>query len=201
MSESMGLLPPELATQSQGPARRRSRLRRLANDTFWAQRARLLGRATDSDSSCLFCKFDDGALNKIIFENRFCYVRLDNFPSTEGHVEVVPKRHLESYFGLSKLEARDTHALLLKARNYLVDEYGPDGFTIGVNDGRAAGRTIDHLHIHLIPRRFGDVADPRGGIRQVLPRWDPDAWSQSAETPTGTVEGGIPQFALAGRVE
>jgi diadenosine tetraphosphate (Ap4A) HIT family hydrolase len=81
-----------------------------------------------------------------------------------------------SFFELTPSEAREAFSLMVKAQQWLREQYKPDGFTIGINDGKAAGRSIDHLHIHIIPRYVGDVEDPRGGIRQVVPNCDPTAW-------------------------
>ncbi|MEU6406246.1 HIT family protein [Streptomyces sp. NPDC046985] len=131
------------------------------------------------DSACLFCQWRQPRLNKIMQQNRTFYVRYDNFPATEGHVEVVPKRHVESLFDLTAREVRDAYALIGTASRRLMEERRIDGFTIGVNEGRAAGRTVDHLHIHVIPRRFGDVEDPRGGIRRAVPNCNPELWTQN----------------------
>ncbi|NEA58844.1 HIT domain-containing protein [Streptomyces sp. SID13666] len=120
---------------------------------------------------------DDTSVNTIQRENDTCYVRYDNYPAVDGHVEVVPKRHVVSYFDLTPREVLDAHALLVESQVELNSTHRPDGYTIGINEGRAAGRTIDHLHIHLVPRHYGDVADPRGGIRQVLPGPSPDDWT------------------------
>ena len=125
---------------------------------------------------CIFCLQDDKSLNRVIDANETFYARLDNFPATAGHVEIVPKRHVESFFDLSESEIIDAYALMRKVEKELSARHGPDGYTIGVNEGKVAGRSIDHLHIHLIPRYEGDVADPRGGIRQVVPNFDPDTW-------------------------
>lgn len=124
---------------------------------------------------CLFCALDDPIKNQILIQNRTCYVRLDNYPATEGHVEIVPKRHVVSFFDLSAREVRDAYALIQAARFAIVERVRltPEGFTIGINEGRAAGRTVDHLHIHLIPRHIGDVEDPRGGVRQIVPNCTP----------------------------
>lgn len=130
--------------------------------------------------ACLFCSRDDENLNTVIDANETFYARLDNFPATPGHVEIVPKRHVVSFFDLSEYEIIDAYTLIRAVEKELSTLHGPGGYTIGVNEGRVAGRSIDHLHIHLIPRYKGDVADPRGGIRQVVPNFDPDAWA----TPT-----------------
>lgn len=127
-------------------------------------------------TTCLFCLRDDASLNTIINTNETFYARLDNFPATPGHVEVVPKRHVESFFDLSDSEVLDAYTLMQTVEKELAALHGPSGYTIGVNEGKVAGRSIDHLHIHLIPRYEGDVADPRGGIRQVVPNFDPDTW-------------------------
>ncbi|MEU5068828.1 HIT family protein [Streptomyces virginiae] len=131
---------------------------------------------SQTPSDCLFCKQNQPDLNQIMSENKTFYARYDNFPATEGHVEIVPKRHVESFFDLTTKEVKDAYGLILSVKKTLSDKHDPDGYTIGINEGRAAGRTIDHLHIHLIPRRFGDVQDPRGGIRRAVPNCDPDQW-------------------------
>lgn len=112
-------------------------------------------------------------------ENVSFFARYDNFPATDGHLEIVPKRHVESFFELSDQEIVEAYELIREAQKELQQKYEPDGYTIGVNEGEAAGRSIDHLHIHLIPRYHGDVTDPRGGIRQAVPNCDPDSWSGS----------------------
>lgn len=131
---------------------------------------------------CLFCHPEE---SRILCQSRRWYVRYDNFPANPGHVEIVPKRHIESFFHLNPADVTDMYALMDRAHKLLDAEHHPDGWTIGINEGRAAGRSIDHLHVHLIPRRRGDVPDPRGGIRRGLPNCDPDAWS----TPTTLTPG------------
>lgn len=139
--------------------------------------------ATTTDPlGCLFCAYGDPALNRVFAQNTTCYARYDDYAAAPGHVEIVPKRHVESFFDLYLNEVADAYSLLVRAEMHLGHEHPADGYTIGVNEGRAAGRTIDHVHIHLIPRRFGDVPDPRGGVRGVVPGISPDAW---APRPTG----------------
>jgi len=130
-------------------------------------------------SDCLFCLKYSSQHNTIMIQNKSFFARYDNFPAAQGHVEIVPKRHVASFFDLTETEIREAFKLLLEAKEQLAVEYKPAGYTIGVNEGEAAGRSIDHLHIHLIPRYHGDVADPRGGIRQILPNCDPDLWASS----------------------
>lgn len=137
--------------------------------------------APDPSPGCLFCQQGDPSANHIVASNRTCFARLDNFPATPGHVEVVPKRHVVSLFELTQPELTDAYELLQLMQRYLLGEHQPDGFTVGVNEGRAAGRSIDHLHVHLIPRHYGDVEDPRGGIRQIVPNCDPATWSASRQ--------------------
>ncbi|MDG4771544.1 HIT domain-containing protein [Solwaraspora sp. WMMD792] len=139
----------------------------------------------DLSADCLFCRRDDEQVNRISHENSTCFARLDNFPAVEGHTEIVPKRHVESFFDLTPQEVRDAYELILVVRDDLTGRLRPDGYTIGVNEGRAAGRSIDHLHIHVIPRRFGDVEDPAGGIRQILPNCDPQTWAAATAEALG----------------
>jgi diadenosine tetraphosphate (Ap4A) HIT family hydrolase len=134
----------------------------------------------DTVAGCLFCRFDDPSANRILKETDRFYARWDNFPVSDGHVEIVPKSHIVSFFDLTPDHMREAYELMCDVQKVLTDKYRPQGYTIGVNDGRAAGRTVDHLHIHVIPRYTGDVDDPRGGIRQILPGDDPSLWSGSA---------------------
>ncbi len=131
------------------------------------------------------CPFCDPAASVVIGESASWYIRLDNFPAAQGHVQLVTKRHVVSVFDLSGDEAAEVHGVRLYARNLVVARLGhtPDGWTIGTNEGRAAGRSVDHVHEHLIPRYDGDVPDPRGGIRQCAPNCDPDAWMASPDRP------------------
>lgn len=93
----------------------------------------------------------------------------DAFPLSHGHTLVVPRRHVASLYELPAEEQVELWQLVAQVRSALVEQLHPDGFTIGVNDGEAAGQTVPHAHIHIIPRFVDDVTDPRGGIRWVLP--------------------------------
>ena len=115
---------------------------------------------------CPFCSFDR---TKIRIENDLVFTIRDGFPLSPGHTLILPKRHVLSFFETTKNEQRALLGALHQERNELTGEFSPDGFTIGINDGPAAGQTVPHLHIHLIPRYKGDVADPRGGIRWAIP--------------------------------
>lgn len=126
---------------------------------------------------CLFC---DPSQSRILIQSPGWYVRYDNFPATEGHVEVVSKRHVESWFDLRAAERHEGMALLDTAAAKLIfNGLRPDSWNIGINDGPAAGQSIPHLHIHLVPRYAGDQPDPRGGIRRGLPGFQQlaDAWA------------------------
>jgi len=94
----------------------------------------------------------------------------DNYPVTKGHLLIVPKRHAYEYFDLYQAEINAIHELLIKAKQELqLIDPSISGFNIGVNNGKDAGQTIFHCHVHLIPRRRGDMVDPTGGIRGVIP--------------------------------
>ena len=97
----------------------------------------------------------------------------DGFPITPGHTLIVPKRHISSFFEVTREEQTALLDLLAGMRQLLLKKQSPDAFNIGINDGSAAGQTIMHLHIHLIPRYAGDTDDPRGGVRWIMPEKAP----------------------------
>ena len=115
---------------------------------------------------CPFCQLDP---SKQLFSNDLAIVITDGFPISRGHSLIIPKRHFPSLFEATEEERVALWDLLDQTRNHLQKKYHPDGFNIGINDGIAAGQTVMHLHIHLIPRYSGDTEDPRGGIRWVMP--------------------------------
>jgi diadenosine tetraphosphate (Ap4A) HIT family hydrolase len=115
---------------------------------------------------CLFCHPDK---SRITLENDYSAAFPDAYPVAEGHTLVVPKWHVASLFDLPDDEQAALWRLVALVRSKLVAELAADGFTIGVNDGPAAGQTVPHAHVHVIPRQVGDVADPRGGVRWVMP--------------------------------
>jgi len=115
---------------------------------------------------CPFCRLET---NRIRLESEFAVAFLDGFPVAQGHTLVVPKRHVASLFELPAEEQAAVWALVAQVRALLLDEFQPDGFNVGLNDGTAAGQTVMHAHVHVIPRRHEDVADPRGGVRWVVP--------------------------------
>ena len=104
-----------------------------------------------------------------LFENDVGFVIYDKYPVNEGHCLIVPKRVYPDYFESTHDEIIGLNDLLFKTRNYLLEKYNPTGFNVGVNCGRDSGQTVDHLHIHLIPRYKNDMDDPTGGVRGVIP--------------------------------
>jgi diadenosine tetraphosphate (Ap4A) HIT family hydrolase len=118
---------------------------------------------------CLFCDRENAENHQIFAENDLFYARWDNFPISKGHSEIVSKKHTDSFFDLTEEEILHFFDLIKKAKEIITEKYHPDAFNIGVNDGEAAGRTIHHLHIHLIPRYLGDMENPRGGVRNIIP--------------------------------
>ena len=123
---------------------------------------------------CPFCNLPS---ERIIDQNDHGLVVRDGFPISPGHTLIIPKRHTGSFFDLTEAERSDLLLLLDKAKLDLENEFKPDGYNIGINDGPAAGQTVPHLHIHLIPRYAGDRADPRGGVRWIIPE-KADYWSK-----------------------
>lgn len=115
---------------------------------------------------CPFCNLDP---NRTWLHNAAGIALADAFPVTPGHTLVVPRCHVPSLFDLDQLEQALLWELVGAVRLQLLKNLQPDAFTIGLNDGTAAGQTVGHAHIHVIPRRTGDVADPRGGLRWVIP--------------------------------
>jgi diadenosine tetraphosphate (Ap4A) HIT family hydrolase len=101
----------------------------------------------------------------------------DGYPVSLGHTLVIPKRHVASFFETTAEERAELFSLLDWCRNEIIARHNPDAFNIGINDGRAAGQTVMHLHIHLIPRYAGDKSDPRGGVRWIFPE-KADYWSR-----------------------
>jgi diadenosine tetraphosphate (Ap4A) HIT family hydrolase len=100
----------------------------------------------------------------------------DAFPVSPGHMLVIPRRHVASFFELEAAERAEMFGLLDQCREKVLKQRAPDGFNIGLNEGLAAGQTVMHTHLHLIPRYRGDLPDPRGGVRWVMPG-KADYWS------------------------
>jgi len=118
--------------------------------------------------ACTLCLPED-----VVVANELAYAARDKFALSPGHVIVVPRRHVADFFAMTAAEKQAVLELLDLARETIEREHKPDGYNIGVNIGAAAGQSRLHVHVHLIPRRQGDVPDPRGGVRCVLARPDP----------------------------
>jgi len=106
---------------------------------------------------------------EIILENELCYCLYDKYPVSKGHALIIPKRHCSDYFELTPAEQTACWAMVNELKQILDNKYHPDGFNIGLNVNEAAGQTVSHVHIHLIPRYKGDVTEPEGGVRGVIP--------------------------------
>ena len=119
------------------------------------------------EKDCPFCL--NNLTSEIILENNFSYAIYDKFPVSKGHILIIPKNHNSNYFDLSLEEQKECLILLNNAKKILDKEFKPDGYNIGININKDAGQTIWHAHIHLIPRYNGDVEEPRGGVRGVIP--------------------------------
>ncbi len=117
--------------------------------------------------SCAFCELP---AERIVFQNELAIAFYDGYPVSEGHALVIPKRHVADYWGLTAAEREACHNLL-DALRQSIQQKDPlvTGFNIGLNAGASAGQTVFHCHFHLIPRRDGDVPNPRGGVRHVIP--------------------------------
>lgn len=122
---------------------------------------------------CPFCSLPG---HRIIAISEYGVVIRDGYPISPGHTLIIPRRHIGSFFDLFPDERSDLLKLLDAAKKETDQKYAPQGYNIGINDGAAAGQTVPHLHIHLIPRYEGDREDPRGGVRWIIPD-KADYWS------------------------
>lgn len=119
------------------------------------------------EEGCIFCEIPS---SRVILQNELAFAIRDGFPVTEGHTLIAPKRHVADYFELFQPELNAIQSLLQLAKSALAaEDPGIQGFNMGVNSGAVAGQTVFHCHVHLIPRRKGDVPDPKGGVRGVIP--------------------------------
>ncbi|HEU0140132.1 MAG TPA: HIT family protein, partial [Bryobacteraceae bacterium] len=119
------------------------------------------------DGGCPFCTPNS---DRVFFESELVIGIWDAFPVSDGHALLVTRRHVASWFDATPEERRALTDAIDATRAAILERHRPDGFNIGVNVGAAAGQTIFHLHVHVIPRYAGDVGDPRGGVRHVIPR-------------------------------
>ncbi len=114
---------------------------------------------------CFFCESQKQA----VFENELAKVFYDDSPVSKGHMLIFTKRHAETYFDTTKEEKLAIMELIEECKKELDEKYVPDGYNIGCNCGCYAGQSVGHVHIHVIPRYKGDVENPRGGVRGVIP--------------------------------
>lgn len=113
---------------------------------------------------CPFC-----APIEIILSNDLAFAIYDKSPVNEGHMLIIPRRHMEDFWASTSQERKALNDLIGDCKKHLDKIFEPDGYNIGINCGAAAGQTVFHLHIHLIPRYIGDIENPRGGVRGVIP--------------------------------
>jgi ATP adenylyltransferase len=119
----------------------------------------------DAARDCIFCALD----RAILAETKLSKAFLDGFPVSKGHALVIPKRHVPTIWELSAEEYVDVFNLVREVRQLIQARFEPPGINVGVNCGQAAGQTVFHAHIHIVPRYSGDVPNPRGGIRNIIP--------------------------------
>ena len=121
----------------------------------------------DPNNPCLFC---NPKTSGVSCENELAYASYDSYPVTSKHCLIIPKRHIKNYFELTNEEIIACNELIKKIKKQIeTKDTFVKGFNIGTNSGKVAGQTIMHCHIHLIPRREGDVKNPQGGVRSVIP--------------------------------
>ena len=121
----------------------------------------------DPNNPCLFCNTNK---REYIFENDLAFATFDSYPVSKYHVLIIPKRHVKNYFELSNDELVACNKIIMQSKNKIEqDDQTIEGFNLGTNCGKVAGQSINHCHIHFIPRRVGDVDNPQGGVRGVIP--------------------------------
>jgi diadenosine tetraphosphate (Ap4A) HIT family hydrolase len=120
-----------------------------------------------TDTRCLFCSVPG---DEILIEHPLALAKHDSYPVSKGHTLIIPRRHVASFFETTEEERQAMLKLLDEAKAMLDREHKPDGYNVGINNGPAAGQTVMHVHVHLIPRYAGDTADPRGGVRWIFPK-------------------------------
>jgi diadenosine tetraphosphate (Ap4A) HIT family hydrolase len=114
--------------------------------------------------NCIFCDNPE-----IIIQNELAFAHYDSYPVNPGHCLIIPYRHVAEYFQATSEEKAAIWALVDEMKTIIDAQYRPDGYNLGVNIGETAGQSVPHLHIHMIPRYKGDMEDPRGGVRGVIP--------------------------------
>ena len=123
--------------------------------------------SSKESADCSFCNPD--SQRELILESSTVYAMFDKFPVSKGHALIIPKNHCADYFELTFQEQSACWHMLNSVKQIVEKKFNPDGFNIGININESAGQTVPHTHIHLIPRYKGDVKEPRGGVRGVIP--------------------------------
>lgn len=125
---------------------------------------------SDNHEDCVFCQMALGKRKAdIVAKYKHCFVIQDQYPVSPGHLLIIPFKHMKDWFEASEDVIGEIVRVLRLMKDRLDKECHPDGFNIGANCGEAGGQTVMHLHVHLIPRYKGDMIDPRGGVRGVIP--------------------------------
>ncbi|WP_456383466.1 HIT family protein [Persephonella sp.] len=118
------------------------------------------------NENCPFCNVSE---DMIVIKNDLCFAIFDRYPVNKGHMLIIPFRHFDNYFDSTFDEKLAFIKLIDEAKKFIDKKFNPDGYNIGVNIGKEAGQTVFHVHIHLIPRYRGDIDNPTGGVRGVIP--------------------------------
>ncbi len=118
-------------------------------------------------AECRFCITKPG--RRVMIEGKYGFAAYDRHPASEGHFLVIPYRHFPNYFDINDDEREELWSLVARGKEMVDEKFHPDGYNIGINVGKWAGQSIPHLHIHVIPRYKGDVENPKGGVRGVIP--------------------------------
>ena len=121
------------------------------------------------NDNCWFCGIKETDPENVIMENQLVRAIWDGEPVSQGHALIVPLRHVQSYFDISDAEVLAIYHMLRETKKIIDDQFHPDSYNIGINNGVEAGQTVYHCHTHLIPRYAGDVSDPRGGVWRTIP--------------------------------
>lgn len=120
-----------------------------------------------TSNNCFFCHLDSD--REVILESELAFAIYDKFPVSPGHALIIPKKHFMDFFEMPFENQSACLHLLNQVKQIIMAKFDPEGFNVGINIGEAAGQTISHVHLHLIPRYMGDVENPRGGVRGVIP--------------------------------
>ncbi len=120
-----------------------------------------------AEDDCRFCISKSG--RRVMIRSKFGFAAWDRHPASDGHFLVIPYRHFASYFDINDDEREDLWNLVAEGKVMADAKWNPDGYNIGINVGESAGQSVHHLHIHVIPRYKGDVENPKGGVRGVIP--------------------------------